>query len=68
LPVPRSRPVRLARHGAAAPRSAKAAPDVDWFDRPMRWAQLTRVEASAGYVDVTVPTITDHEVVAIDLR
>ncbi|PYQ76102.1 MAG: hypothetical protein DMG04_04730, partial [Acidobacteria bacterium] len=30
--------------------------------------QTPRVEASAGYVDVTVPVITDHEVVAIDLR
>ena len=25
-----------------------------------------RVERSAGYVDVTVPAIADHEVVAID--
>jgi hypothetical protein len=29
--------------------------------------QTPRVEASPGYLDVTVPTIIDHEVVAIDL-
>jgi hypothetical protein len=29
--------------------------------------QTPRVEASPGYVDVTVPTILVHEVVAIDL-
>jgi hypothetical protein len=28
--------------------------------------QTPRVDMSAGYVDVTVPTIADHEVVAID--
>ena len=58
------------------------ATDAGWFDTPMRWAQLTlvendpgrfdpafkpRVTESSGYLAVTVPSIFDHEVVAVDL-
>ncbi|PYQ83541.1 MAG: hypothetical protein DMG02_33550, partial [Acidobacteria bacterium] len=46
-----TRAARSGLDGAAAPRSAEAAPDVDWFDRPMRWAQLTLVENDPGRYD-----------------
>ena len=51
-------------------------PAPSWVDKPMRWAQLTLVEDDPGkfdrrfwldYPELTVPSILDHEFVAVDL-
>ncbi len=42
----------LGDFGAASAVSAAPAPnDAPWFDRPMRWAQLTLVENDPGHYD-----------------
>ena len=41
----------VALAGAAVPQFAHAAPATPWYDRPMRWAQLTLVEDDPGKYD-----------------
>src|SRR5271167_4855983 len=54
MPIPRRQFLQLAALAAASPLSASHAPDDSpgWFDRPMRWAQLTLVEDDPGKFDL----------------